>query len=130
MLAPCNFYWYRIDNKHMTEPWLDQALMESVYKSATSHYLINTHSVVVLWKIRFPSKIEIKGTVDVFSSDPRFTSTWSDSQRYRWRRYPYSSSWKSSSVKFKSTLAWSVQWQSKVKGFYECSRTIPFWRSF
>ena len=26
-----NFYWFRIDNKHMTEPGLDQALMESTY---------------------------------------------------------------------------------------------------
>ena len=31
----CNFYWFRIDNKHMTEPWLDQALMESAYKCYT-----------------------------------------------------------------------------------------------
>ena len=28
----CNFYWFRIDTKHLTEPWLDQALMESAYK--------------------------------------------------------------------------------------------------
>ena len=27
MLPPQNFYWFRIDTKHMTEPWLDQALM-------------------------------------------------------------------------------------------------------
>ena len=32
MLPPFYFYWFRIDNKHMTEPWLDQALMESTYK--------------------------------------------------------------------------------------------------
>ena len=32
MLPPYNFYWFRIDNKHMTEPWLDEALMESAYK--------------------------------------------------------------------------------------------------
>ena len=29
MLPPCNFYWFRIDNKHMAEPWLDQALIDS-----------------------------------------------------------------------------------------------------
>ena len=29
MLPPYYFYWFRIDNKHMTEPWLDQALMDS-----------------------------------------------------------------------------------------------------
>ena len=28
MLPPCNFYWFRIDNKHMNKPWLDQALMD------------------------------------------------------------------------------------------------------
>ena len=26
MLPPYYFYWFRIDNKHMTEPWFDQAL--------------------------------------------------------------------------------------------------------
>ena len=25
MLTTYYFYWFRIDNKHMTEPWLDQA---------------------------------------------------------------------------------------------------------
>ena len=34
MLPPYYFYWFRIDNKHMTEPWLDQVLMDSAYKSA------------------------------------------------------------------------------------------------
>ena len=33
MLPPYYFYWFRIDNKHMTEPWLDQALMDSAYRS-------------------------------------------------------------------------------------------------
>ena len=33
MLPPYYFYWFRIDNKHMTEPWLDQALMNSAYRS-------------------------------------------------------------------------------------------------
>ena len=32
MLPPYNLYWFRIDNKHMTGPLLDQALMESAYK--------------------------------------------------------------------------------------------------
>ena len=38
MLPPYYFYWLRIDNKHMTEPWLDEALMDSVYRSGTSSY--------------------------------------------------------------------------------------------
>ena len=33
MLPPNYFYWFRIDNNHMTEPWLDQALMGSAYRS-------------------------------------------------------------------------------------------------
>ena len=33
MSALCNFYWFRIDTKHMTEPWLGQALMDSAYSS-------------------------------------------------------------------------------------------------
>ena len=32
MLPPDYFYWFRIDNKHKTEPWLDPALMESANK--------------------------------------------------------------------------------------------------
>ena len=38
MLPPYNLYWFRIDNKHMTEPWLDQELMESAYKCALFYY--------------------------------------------------------------------------------------------
>ena len=33
MLPPYYFYWSRIDNKHMTEPWLDQTLMDSAFRS-------------------------------------------------------------------------------------------------
>ena len=33
MLPPYYFYWFRIDNKHMTEPWLDQGLMDLAYRS-------------------------------------------------------------------------------------------------
>ena len=33
MLPLYYFYWFRIDNKHMTEPWLDQALMDLSYMS-------------------------------------------------------------------------------------------------
>ena len=33
MIPPYNFYWFRIDNKHITEPWLDQALMDLAYRS-------------------------------------------------------------------------------------------------
>ena len=36
MLPPNYFYWFRIDIKHMPEPWLDQALMDSAYRSAPS----------------------------------------------------------------------------------------------
>ena len=28
MLSPYYFYWFRIDNKYKTEPWLDQALLD------------------------------------------------------------------------------------------------------
>ena len=34
MSPPNYFYWFRIDNKHMTEPWLDQAQMDLAYTSA------------------------------------------------------------------------------------------------
>ena len=27
------FYWFRIDNKHMSEPWLDRVLMDLAFKS-------------------------------------------------------------------------------------------------
>ena len=33
MLPPNLFYWFRIDNKHMTETWLDQALMDLACRS-------------------------------------------------------------------------------------------------
>ena len=36
MLLPNYFYWFRIDIKHMPEPWLDQGLMDSAYRSAPS----------------------------------------------------------------------------------------------
>ena len=36
MFPPYNFYWFKINTKHMAEPWLDQALMDSAYKSAVS----------------------------------------------------------------------------------------------
>ena len=32
MLPPNYFYWFRVDNKHLIEPWLDQALMDSAYR--------------------------------------------------------------------------------------------------
>ena len=32
MLPPYYLYWFRIDNKHMTEPCLDQALMDLAYR--------------------------------------------------------------------------------------------------
>ena len=33
----CYLYWFRIDTKHITEPWLDQTLMESTYKCVFVH---------------------------------------------------------------------------------------------
>ena len=41
MLPPYYFYWFRIDNKHMTEPWLDQALIDSAYRSVWKKDLEN-----------------------------------------------------------------------------------------
>ena len=41
MLPPCNFYWFRIDTKHITEPWLDQTLMDLAYN----------HTRVTLWTL-------------------------------------------------------------------------------
>ena len=32
-LPPNYFYWFRINIKHMTEPWLDQAIMDPAYRS-------------------------------------------------------------------------------------------------
>ena len=43
MLPPYNLYWFRIDNKHMTEPWLDQALMDSAYKCDTEGTVKSQH---------------------------------------------------------------------------------------
>ena len=36
MLPP--YYWFRMDNKHMTEPWLDEALMNAAYRSGLIVY--------------------------------------------------------------------------------------------
>ena len=33
MLLPYYFYWFRIDIKHMTLPWLEKALMDLAYRS-------------------------------------------------------------------------------------------------
>ena len=38
MLPKYYFYWFRIENKHKAEPWLDQALMDT--KVCTSEILI------------------------------------------------------------------------------------------
>ena len=38
MLPPYYFYWSRLDNKHMTKPWLDQALMNMAYRSAMEYF--------------------------------------------------------------------------------------------
>ena len=38
MLPLYYFYWFRKDNKHMTEPWLDQALMDLGYRSVQVKY--------------------------------------------------------------------------------------------
>ena len=47
MLPPYKFYWFRIHNKPMTEPWLNQALMD--YRSGPFiKYLFTSFSLWVL----------------------------------------------------------------------------------
>jgi len=61
----CNLYWFRIDTKHMTEPWLDQALMDlAVYQGVCIctfqevwihvylHLNIYVHCISGYWCIR------------------------------------------------------------------------------
>ena len=55
MLPPYNLYWFRIDNKHITEPWLDQALMKSAYKCVVYTLYIQPMKTFLI----FPSKCEI-----------------------------------------------------------------------
>ena len=50
MLLPNYFYWFRIDNKYMTEPWLDQALMDSAYRSV---FFIKTKKLNTRHKLYF-----------------------------------------------------------------------------
>jgi len=50
MLPQHNFFWSRIDNKHMTEPWLDQALMESAYSVDKRNIWIEKETKHVLKK--------------------------------------------------------------------------------
>ena len=77
MLPPYYFYWFRIDNKHMTKPWLDQALMDSAYGSDIfrGHKLnptpplsnfMHTHLTIYLNELRFcdMSKIFLIKLVD------------------------------------------------------------------
>ena len=42
MFPPYYFCWFRIDDKYMTEPWLDQALMDSAYTTFNGTAKINT----------------------------------------------------------------------------------------
>jgi len=51
MLPPCNFYWFRINIKHMAELWLDQVLMNSAYRSEmTSYFCYNIQNEVCFFK--------------------------------------------------------------------------------
>ena len=52
MLPPNYFYWFRIDNKHMTEPWLDQALLDSANKCANS-------LKVLVWIEHIPLQMDV-----------------------------------------------------------------------
>ena len=62
MLPPYHFYWFRIDIKHMTESWFDEALMDSEYRSAdvkSTHLLIRSDSFYFILK-NAPIQIEIR----------------------------------------------------------------------
>ena len=44
MILPCNFYWFRIDTKHMTKSWLDQALIHRIaYKCGSCEFSCQTN---------------------------------------------------------------------------------------
>ena len=65
LLAPIkgkgyNLYWFRIDNKHMTEPWLDQALMESAYKCGMRKINLSGQ-IIGIQNIFFLNSSSIKG---------------------------------------------------------------------
>ena len=53
MLPPYNLYRFRIDNKHMTELWLDQALMELAYKCDITVSSFVGNPVALLWLALF-----------------------------------------------------------------------------
>ena len=48
MIPPSNFYWFRKDAKHMSEPWLDQALMES---HTSVMYVLTTWLFAPTWPL-------------------------------------------------------------------------------
>ena len=48
MILPCNFYWFRIDNKHLTQPWLDLTLLDSAYRRGGPSDAARTGSLSVL----------------------------------------------------------------------------------
>ena len=53
------FYWFRIDIKHMTEPWLDQAPMESAYRSVgpSNEYQVCLKWKYIVWKMHFRQEL-------------------------------------------------------------------------
>ena len=63
MLPPYYFYWFRINNKDMTEPWLDQALMDLAYRSDRL-ISISTSGTFILrvnaWSFHFHARNRIK----------------------------------------------------------------------
>ena len=46
-----NFNWFRIDNKHMTEPWLNQVLMDSAYRSDIATFWICMDATFLVWVV-------------------------------------------------------------------------------
>ena len=79
MLPPYCFYWFRIDNKHMTEPQLDEALMR-IYE-VTQLYSCPVCSEVSLAKIPTVTSIEKMTNICYFfnshckNEDPFRTAT-------------------------------------------------------
>ena len=52
MLPQYYFYWFRIDNKHMTEPWLDQALMDLAYSSSVYIIQGDPINMGIKWRLK------------------------------------------------------------------------------
>jgi len=91
MLPPSNFYWFRIDNKHMTEPWLDQALMDSEYRSGWESGMeghFKSHLIHLMMFFVFCIVLQV-----VLSQKMKNVSnfnTWIRSKLINIKRYPWS----------------------------------------